>query len=219
MNDIGESIRTFRRVFGVTQKQLAEVAGVSDRAVSAWEKGTSQPRVKHLVRIMDHFGVGIDAFTEEAGMNAPNPFTGSYGVRASRTTAPLYAAISAGTPIEEIESEGEVPVPEWVLEKHPRAFFLRVSGESMNRVLPNGSYAFVDPDADIVNGDAVALNVNGHEATIKRMYRGSSSVTLMPDSVDDGFKDVVLDYTEPDTDEVTLIGRVVWYVAPYGQRL
>ena len=47
----------------------------------------------------------------------------------------------------------------------------------------------------------------------------ANSVVLQPDSNDLSFTDTIFDYSKPDTDTVVLIGRVVWFVAPYGERL
>lgn len=73
----GESIRAFRERMGLTQLQLAEIAGASDKAVSAWENGTREPRAAYIDRIAERFGVRKSAITDgdptengAAGINA-----------------------------------------------------------------------------------------------------------------------------------------------------
>ena len=39
---------------------------------------------------------------------------------------------------------------------------------------------------------------------------------LIPDSNDPTFRPQIYDYNEPDTDPVTVIGQVVWYMVPFG---
>lgn len=216
---VASNIRRLRSVYDLKQRELADIAGVTDRAVSSWETGVTEPRMGHVQRLSDYFGIPKSAIIEEGGMLALDPATRKYTARPTRTTAPLYAAIAAGTPREEIEISGEVPVPEQVLADHPKAFFLTVSGQSMNRVLPDGSYALIDPDDEVANGDACALLVNAHDACIKRYHRSASTVVLEPDSYDPKYKPLIFDYSKPGTDTVQLIGRVVWFVAPYGERL
>jgi repressor LexA len=133
--------------------------------------------------------------------------------------APLYGKIAAGAPLEAIPSEGKLSIPDDILGHHPEGFFLKVVGESMNRVLPNGCFAFIDPDVEVSDNDLVAVHVNGHDATIKRILRGNTSVILKPDSMDPAFSDMIFDYSKPDTETVTLFGRVVWFRSQYGGRL
>lgn len=49
--NLGENIRRARLERGLTQSALAETLGVSDRAVSRWERGTSTPNVLLLSRL------------------------------------------------------------------------------------------------------------------------------------------------------------------------
>lgn len=129
---------------------------------------------------------------------------------------PLYGAIAAGTPIEMIEVEGTHPVPTKVQEQHPDAFLLKVEGESMNRILPNGSYALVDPCDDVErDGQPYAVCVNGYDATIKRVRKLNNGFQLVPDSNDPTYPVETYNYNEPGTETITIIGRVVYYVLPF----
>lgn len=76
---------------------------------------------------------------------------------------PLYGSIAAGAPIEMLQIEEIHPVPNALLLRYPKAFYLRVKGESMNRVLPNGSYALVCPTTDVVSGSVYAVSVGSSE--------------------------------------------------------
>lgn len=129
---------------------------------------------------------------------------------------PLYGSIAAGTPIEMIEVEDTHPIPTEVHEMYPDAFLLRVEGESMNRVIPNGCYVLVDPCHDVERDmEPYAVCVNGFDATVKRVRTLSNGFELVPDSTDPTFKPRVYDYGEPDTETITVIGRVVWYTLPF----
>lgn len=54
---IGENIKRLRERFGLTQAQLGDIAGVSDKAVSTWEKGANVPRMGAIQRMADYFGI------------------------------------------------------------------------------------------------------------------------------------------------------------------
>lgn len=130
---------------------------------------------------------------------------------------PVYGHIAAGIPIEMDESDYDFPCPSYLTLRHPKAFFLEVEGESMNRVLPNGCLALVDPTLrdHVVSGNAYAVCVNGHDATIKRVRVLENGVELDPDSTDPTFHPTVYDNTIPDTETITIIGEVVWYTVPF----
>lgn len=135
----------------------------------------------------------------------------------SLVEVPVYGRVAAGKPVEMMESDFSFPVPNQIMKKHHRAFFLTVEGESMNRKIPNGSYALVDPDRrePIIDGNAYAVCVNGHSATIKRVKHLANGIELMPDSVDPTIKPIVFDYDDENAETVTVIGEVVWYSIPF----
>lgn len=129
---------------------------------------------------------------------------------------PLYGSIAAGTPIEMVEVEDTFPIPSEMHRRYPDAFLLKVEGESMNRVLPNGCMALVDPcDTVEHDGEPYAVCVNGYNATIKRVRALANGFELDPDSIDPTYKPVVYDYGVEGTETITVIGRVVWYCVPF----
>lgn len=129
---------------------------------------------------------------------------------------PLYGAIATGTPIEMIPTAGTFSMPVQIHDKYPDAFLLRVSGESMNKILPDGCYALVDPCDEIErDNQPYAICVNGYDATIKRVHKLANGFELVPDSTDPTYKSKIYDYGEPGTEHITVIGRVVYHVIPF----
>lgn len=203
---LADNVRRLRTDAGMTQAELARQVGVTRATVTQWETGWSQPRMGALEKLSSVLGAPISDLLEDGKVKK---------LSTSTVDVPLYGRIAAGTPIEMVEVEDTQPVPVKVHERHPDAFLLRVEGESMNRVLPNGCFALVDPCDEVVrDGAAYAVCVNGYDATIKRVRRLANGFELAPDSVDPTFRPTVYDYGEPGTDRVTVIGRVVYYVLP-----
>ena len=107
---------------------------------------------------------------------------------------PLLSRIAAGTPLEMEDYADSFPIPARLRDKYPDAFLLRVDGESMNRIIPNGCYALVDPCDEVLHdGKPYAICVNGYDATIKRVHKPSSMgkfhqvlFEVMQQAVDDG---------------------------------
>lgn len=57
---IGKFIARLRKDNGLTQKQLAEMMGVSDRAVSKWERGLSLPDASLMIPLCDKLGIKVN---------------------------------------------------------------------------------------------------------------------------------------------------------------
>lgn len=62
MNNIefGKKVTFLRKEKGLTQKQLAEILNVSDKAVSRWESGKGYPEVTILPKLASALGVSVD---------------------------------------------------------------------------------------------------------------------------------------------------------------
>ena len=56
---IGALLKALRKEKGLTQEQLAERLGVSNRTVSRWETGSNMPDIGMLVELADFFEVSI----------------------------------------------------------------------------------------------------------------------------------------------------------------
>ncbi len=129
---------------------------------------------------------------------------------------PLYGSIAAGIPIEMIPIDDYHPIPTQMHDKYPNAFLLRIRGESMNRILPNGCYALVDPRDEInEDNDPYAVCVDGFDATVKRVKRLANGFQLVPDSTDPTYPTQTFNYNDPMTETITIIGKIVWYVIPF----
>ena len=67
---VGRLILSLRQERGLTQKQLAESLGLSDRTISKWERGLGLPDVSLLRELSAVFGVNIEQLL--AGDLQPN---------------------------------------------------------------------------------------------------------------------------------------------------
>ena len=60
MNRFGNYLYTLRRGKGMTQAELADLLGITNKAVSKWETGEAFPETAQLVPLADIFGVSVD---------------------------------------------------------------------------------------------------------------------------------------------------------------
>ena len=146
-NFIGRNIQAFRAHKGFSQEGLGNILGVSQTSISAWEDGKSLPRKVNASEFFKAFPElsHDDIFSEEYGY-ACKTLKRARGLDV--VDVPFYGAIAAGTPIEMIDVGETMPIPGHIYNAYPDSFLLRVSGESMNRCIPDGCIALIDPDAE-----------------------------------------------------------------------
>lgn len=203
---------------GMSRKEAAEKLNVPFNTYRNWEQCVNQPRDNEQIKqIANLFGVSIEALFGY-DMIPPGALTpANVSDEDAFKYVPLLGRIAAGQPIYMDRVEDHVLIPNEVMRHHPHAFLLRVEGESMNRILPDGCFALIDPDLKepTIDNAPYAVCVNGYDATIKRVHRLNHGFELVPDSTDPTFVPRVYDYNDPSTDLITVIGEVVWYTLPY----
>lgn len=61
MNQVktGQFLKDLRKEKGVTQEQLAEVLGVSNRSISRWENGVNMPDLDLLIELAKYYDIEI----------------------------------------------------------------------------------------------------------------------------------------------------------------
>lgn len=203
----GYKIAEARIAKGWSQQELADKMETTQQTIQRYESGARDIKSSVLIKLSSVLDVTISYLLGLENASIPNNST---------VDVPSYGSIAAGTPIEMVEVKDSQPVPVRVHSRFPNAFLLKVEGESMNRILPNGSYALVDPNQkEPINGKPYAVCVNGYDATIKRVRRLNNGFELIPDSNDPTYVPTVYNYNEPGTEPVTIIGRVVYYVLPF----
>ena len=205
--------RLIKEKYGSIPKFAKEIGLPASSIYSSLERGIANTRTELSDKI--YRALNIDWDTAKLGDDYKCLKIKGAIPSTAMTDVPLYGSIAAGTPIEMIAVEDTQQVPEKVYAAHPNAFLLRVEGESMNRILPNGCLALVDPCSEVDrDGYPYAVCVNGYDATIKRVRKLNNGFVLEPDSMDPTYEPQVFNYNEPDTMAVTVIGRVVFYVLP-----
>ena len=124
---------------------------------------------------------------------------------------PVYGRIAAGEPNWAEECmEGYLPIdPNLMNIVNPEeCFFLRVNGESMNKVIKNGAFALIRKTNWVEDGEIAVVLVNGYDATLKKFKRLKKSgfIMLEPQSNSDEFEPIIIDPKETD---VKIIGKYI----------
>ena len=85
VNSIGEFIQILRKEKGLTQKELAEIIGLSDKTISRWENGNSLPDTSMLLPLCKVFGITVNELLSCEKI-APE----DYPVKAEKTIITLF---------------------------------------------------------------------------------------------------------------------------------
>lgn len=59
-SDIGSALRAARRRLGLTQQEVADLAGLSDRTVRDLEKGSSSPSLGAVIAVATVLGLRLE---------------------------------------------------------------------------------------------------------------------------------------------------------------
>lgn len=214
---VGSKIKYYRKMKGMTQKELGEKVGVKHNTISSYENGTNEPEQNVIYSIANVLDVSINEFfpkTDEqksivAEAQAP------YGLRLTRY--PLVPmSVSAGLPlcIDSIDEDDldYISIPDPLMGKWAGRdiFMMKVNGDSMNRVITHGSLIGVKRTSleELKNGDIVVYS-DGGDYAVKRFHQRENKIIFRPDSTDDMFSDYE---TTTDNADLKIHGKVVMYL-------
>lgn len=210
-------LREFREAKGWSQEDIADRAGVSVSQISRWEAGNSNIPSERLPLLAEAYECRIaDIFEEDE-----SPFE------------PLGPKLYIKGPAQagQWKAVWQTPQNEWktftgrpdITTPLRDRFGVRIVGESMNQVYPNGTtvecIAFYG-GAEIENGRRVLVqrrrNGDEFEVTVKEYYRDEEGVEwLLPRSNNPSFQTPIrADQQEEGIDEVQIIGIVVGSYRP-----
>ncbi len=93
---------------------------------------------------------------------------------------PLLGTVAAGLPIEALDDQEQINLPEEWLGKG-RTFALRVRGDSMiEEQIRDGDTVVVEARETARNGETVIALVDGDSVTVKQYYREGAQIRLQP---------------------------------------
>ena len=115
---------------------------------------------------------------------------------------PMLGKVTAGTPIEAIETPDEYfSIPASMISTTNEVFTLKVSGESMINVgIYDGDILIVERRNTARNGETVVAMNSDNEATVKTFYKEDGYFRLQPEN--DTMDPIILK-------EVTILGKVI----------
>jgi len=176
---VGEFLRARRLGLGISAKELAQRAGVSDAHILFIEKGKRRPTFDVLVRVMAGLGVAMDEFLRETGYMDVN----IEPVRAGRANkVPVVSWVVAGKWKEVCDAFEPGDADEWIESdvRGRNVFALRVIGDSMEPEFKEGEVIIVNPHIEAGPGDFIVVKNKAGEATFKQLRKSGPKWLLHP---------------------------------------
>lgn len=197
---LSELIKNSNYILNDLEDAVGKKAATISRYATGEIKGVKRSTI---VKLANFFGVNpawLAGLSNDKYNN--NTSTNQYYM------CPVYGKISAGQPNWAEENiEGRLPIDINLMnivnpEEH---FFLRVNGESMNKVIKNGAFALIHKQDTVNNGEIAVVLVNGYNATLKRFSKEGDIIVLTPESTDESIKQQIYTKDTP----IKVIGKYV----------
>lgn len=175
---IGNRIKSLREAHGMTQIELANIVGVTDKAVSTWENDINAPRMGAIQKMADYFHVskGYLIGDDEDLQSHPLPFNLIPISDLYRQRVPLIGEVAAGEPIYAPEDMGV-----YVNSPVNCDAAITIHGDSMSPTYQDGDVVYIKCVPDVPEG-AVAVIFLDDEAAIKHVYKRPTGLTLWSDN-------------------------------------
>lgn len=199
---------------GLTQQQVADAIGVTLTGYQNYEYGKRDVRsstLRKLSKVLNCSAMYLLGLSEKPSVIGAEP--------SCSRQIPIVGRMAAGEAREAIEQcDRTHPIPDELYHGNEESVWVEISGNSMNKLFPDGSLVLINMTSEVRNGDVAAVFVNGDDVTIKRVFFEDHAIRLHPESYDPEYRDRVIDESDPDAPDVHIFGKAVAYTSPLGWR-
>ena len=200
----GSNLKKIRQDSDLTQEELAKRINTSRSNIANYENDKNMPSIDILEKLSEIFNCSIDYLLGKSDIKNPD-------LKDKLFLIPIVGKVAAGQPIFANENiEGYLPIDPLMynLTSPDGFFFLQIQGESMNKLIKNGSFALIKKQDWAENGDVVVAIVNGDDETTVKRYKqlNEQFVMLEPVSEDSTFQPITIDLKST---KFSIIGKVV----------
>lgn len=199
---IGDNIKKLREMYNLSQQELADIAGVTDKAVSTWENNINIPRMGVIQKISDYFHIPKSHIIEDDNLLQSYYNYGITPIRKKKI--PMLGDIACGKPIYADEQRESYVMAGTDIHAD---FCLRAKGDSMiNARIMDGDIVFIRAQ-DMVDDGEIAAVIIDNEATLKRVYYDRKSNILQLVSENPAYRPMI--YSGDELNHVHILGKAI----------
>ena len=195
----------------ITQTELSKKTGIPQSSLSDWLREKYLPKQDKVDLLARALGV-TPAYLMGWKDDSKLEIIGKVDVSSNYPYIPFSVAAGSPIEIEGITNMASITIPDYLLGKYANnsnVIIMKVSGESMNRIIPNDALIGVLTSIDyenLKNGDLVVFE-NNYEYSVKRYFDAGDKLIFRPDSTDPSFTDIVVNKDE----NTRIVGKVIMY--------
>lgn len=194
--------RNLRRIMNdrdVSQAKLSKDMNIPKTTISSWMNGVRTPKMSKIDALCEYLNCKRSDLMEPYGKAVENI---SVGVK-----IPVLGKVAAGIPIEMIEDILDFEeIPE-IVGRTGDYFGLKIKGNSMSPRINEGDVVIVRKQSDADSGDVVIAQVNGNEATCKKLIKHKEGISLV--SFNNEYEPMYFSNEDIESVPIKIIGRVV----------
>lgn len=219
----GERLKNIIEEKGYSVMRLSRESGVPYTTIrSMIERNLTNASIDNVIKICRVLGIDVESLIDQRNGVVTEKKT-SY-ITKPTISLPLYGDIAAGalSTVEPVTKDNVeyITLPKNMLGKYANRrdlFTLKVNGESMNKVIPNGAYVVCKPiEIEELKEDDIVIFSHDNEYSMKRFRRDEENHLLIfsPESTDRKYHDIVIPY---DTmNDLKIYAKVIWYAVTLG---
>lgn len=191
VTDFSERLKHFRSKKGLSQTDLAKLAGLSQKQISDYEVGISKPRQSTFIKLLDALGVSSETFMTTSILQFDTPSSQDDVIQIYNARKGKYLSLSKS-------------IFTGVYLNPSHALLTTFKGDSMYPTLSDGDMILVDTSkTDILDGQIYLIDF-WHEEIFFRVFKDvDGTITLSKDNKD--YKSRVATY-----DDIRVIGQAVY---------
>ena len=198
--NVGKRIKNRRKELGMSADKLAELINKNRATIYRYEKNEIENMpydvIEPLAKVLNVSPAYLMGWEDQATSLDSLPVK----------QIPVVSQISAGLPIYSEENLIDYTyIATKNLNVDKELFGLKVSGDSMDKEFKDGEVVIVEKDSVVENGQIGVVQINGYNATVKRVRYNNDQLILLPESNNNEHLPQVYN----SSDDVKIIGRVV----------
>lgn len=201
---IGQRIKKLRETLDLTQEAVAKQVGCATQTIFKYENEivTNIPldKIEKIATALQTTPAYLMGWEGQ-----DNALDG--GKKTKGVWIPVLGTVQAGVPMEAIEDIIDYEEIDENMAKSGEYFALQIKGASMEPRFVEGDVVIVRKQPVVENGDIAVVMVNGDEATVKKFYRESNGIKLIP--INPSYDIMFYTPDEVNTLPVTILGKVV----------